>query len=82
MLCCFSHVQLFAMLWTVDCQATLPMVFSRQEYWSGLPSTPLGKLHSPGIKPTSLMFPALAGEFFTTRATRKPIHSDSIKINY
>ena len=33
----FSHVRLFVMLWTVACQAPLPLVFSRQEYWSGLP---------------------------------------------
>ena len=32
-----SHVQLFAILWTVDYQAPLSMGFSRQEYWSGLP---------------------------------------------
>ena len=31
-----SHVQLFAMLWTVALQAPLPMGFSRQEYWSVL----------------------------------------------
>ena len=31
-----SCVQLFAILWTVDCQALLSMKFSRQEYWSGL----------------------------------------------
>ena len=34
MLSCFSHVQLFATLWTVACQAPLSMGFSRQEYWS------------------------------------------------
>ena len=33
----FSHVQLFATLWTVACQAPLSMEFSRQEYWSRLP---------------------------------------------
>ena len=27
--------------WTVVCQAALPMGFSRQEYWSGLPFPPL-----------------------------------------
>ena len=32
-----SHVQLFAILWTVDYQAPLSMGFSRQEYWSELP---------------------------------------------
>ena len=31
-----SRVQLFAVLWTVACQAPLSMKFSRQEYWSGL----------------------------------------------
>ena len=32
MLNCFSHVQLFATLWTVSCQAPLSMGLSRQEY--------------------------------------------------
>ena len=32
-----SHVQLFAVPWTVACQAPLSVGFSRQEYWSGLP---------------------------------------------
>ena len=52
-------------------QAPLSMSFSRQEYWSGLPFPPLGDLSNPGIKPTSLMSPALAGGFFTTGATWK-----------
>ena len=34
MLSHFSHVQLFAILWTVALQASLSMGFSRQEYWS------------------------------------------------
>ena len=42
---------------------------SRQEYWSGLPCPPPGGLLHPGIKPVSLMSPALAGRFSTTRAT-------------
>ena len=37
MLSCFSHVQLFAVLWTVAQQSPLSKGFSRQEYWSGLP---------------------------------------------
>jgi len=45
------------------------MGFSRQEYWSGLPCPPPWDLSYPGIKPKSLAFPALAGRFFTTRAT-------------
>ena len=40
MLLCFSHVQLFATPWTVACQASLSMGFSRQEHWSGLPCPP------------------------------------------
>ena len=62
----FSHVRCFATLWTVACQAPLSMGFSRQEYWSGLPCPPSGDLPNPGIKPVSLMSPALAGRFFTT----------------
>ena len=50
-------------------QAPQSMGFSRQEYWSGLPCPPPGDLPHPGIEPTSLMSPALAGRFFTTSAT-------------
>ena len=42
------------------------MGFSRQEYWSGLPFPIPGDLLNPGIEPTSLVSPALAGVFFTT----------------
>ena len=42
------------------------MGFSRQEYWSGLPRPLPGDLPDPGIKPESLMSPAMAGGFFTT----------------
>ena len=51
----FSCVWLFATPWTVALQAYLSMGFSRQEYWSGLPFSPLGDLPNSGIKPTSLM---------------------------
>ena len=47
----FSHVQLFATLWTVAYQAPLSMGFYRQEYCSGLPFPPPGDLPNPGIKP-------------------------------
>ena len=53
-LSCFSHVRLFATLWTVACQAPLSMAFSRQEYWSELPCLPSGDLSNPGIEPASL----------------------------
>ena len=42
---------------------SLSMGFSWQEYWSGLPYSPLGDLPGPGIEPVS---PALTGGFFTT----------------
>ena len=45
------------------------MGFSRQEHWSGLSFPPPGDLPDPGIKPMSLMSPALAGRFFITSAT-------------
>ena len=66
----FSHVWLFVTLWTVAWQAPLSIGFSRQEYWSGLPCPPPGDLPIPGIEPTSLMSPALAGGFFTSSATK------------
>ena len=50
-------------------QAPLLMRFPRQECWSGLPCPPPEDLPDPGIKPTSLMSPALAGRFFTSNAT-------------
>ena len=65
----FSLVWLCATLWTVARQVPLSMGFSRLEYWIGLPFPSPGKLTDSGIKPMSLMSPALAGGFSTTRAT-------------
>ena len=39
--------------WTAACQAPLSVVFSRQEYWSGLPFPSPGDLPDPGIEPRS-----------------------------
>ena len=61
----FSHVQHFATPWTVAHQASLPMGFSRQEYWSGLLCLPPGHLPDTGIELVSLRSPALASGFFT-----------------
>ena len=69
MLSHFSCVQLLVTLWIVAHQTPLSMGFSRQEYWSGLPCPSLGDLPHPGIKPRSLMSPALAGGFFITSTT-------------
>ena len=62
-----SHVRLSVTLRTVARQAPLSMGFSRQEYRSRLPCPPPGDLPDPGIEPASLMSPALADRFFTTR---------------
>ena len=64
-----SRVRLFATPWTVAHQAPPSLGFSRQEYWSGLPFPSPGDLPHPGIEPTFLASPALAGGFFTTSAT-------------
>ena len=64
----------FATPWAANLepyQVPLSMEFSRQEYWNGLPFPSPGDLSDPGIKPTPLMSPALAGRFFTTTATWK-----------
>ena len=55
----------------MDCshKAPLSIGFPRQEYWNGLPCLPPGDLPDPGIKPTSLKSPVLAGGFFTTSTT-------------
>ena len=37
MLSSFSHVQLFATLWTIALQAPVSLGFSKQEFWGGLP---------------------------------------------
>ena len=57
-----SHVWLFAAPWTKAYQASLPMEFPRQEYWSGLPFPSFRNLFHPRIEPLS---PTLAGGFFT-----------------
>ena len=64
-----SRVRLFATPWTAAHQAPLPMGFSRQEHWSGVP------LPSPIIYMTlskkSLPFPALEREWLALLAALK-----------
>ena len=57
--CMLRCTQLFATPWTIACQTPLYMVFSRQEYWSGLPFPAPGDLPDPGSKPASLASPTL-----------------------
>ena len=68
-------VQLFTTPWAVTHQAPLSMEFPRQEYWSGFSCPPPGDLPDPGIKPESLMSPALAGGFFTINTTSVSINN-------
>ena len=58
--------------WTVACQASLSMGFSRQEYWNGSPFPSPGDLHDPGIEPTS---PVLQADSLPTELWRKPYPS-------
>ena len=73
-----SHVQLFATPRTVAYQAPPSMGFSRQKYCSGLSFPTPRDLPDPGIKHTSLVSPALAGNFFTTELLGKPLMADDM----
>ena len=57
--------------WSVACQATLSMEYSRQEYRNGLPFPTPEDLPEPGLKPVSLASPSLTHGFFTNWATQK-----------
>ena len=72
-MCVLSHVQLFETPWTVACQASLSMEFSKQEYWSRLPFPVPGDLSHPGTEAASPVSPALAGRFFTTPGLSLPL---------
>ena len=63
------RVRLLATPWTAARQAPLSMGVSRQEHWSGLRCPSPADLPDSGIKPVSLISPALAGWFFTTSST-------------
>ena len=41
----------------------------QEDHWTGLLCPPPGNLPNSGIKPESLVSPALGGRFFTTSAT-------------
>ena len=67
--CVCAQLCLFATPWTIAHQAPLSMEFSKQEYWRELSFSALRDLPNPGIKPSSLVSPTLAGRFFTTNDT-------------
>ena len=68
----FSHVPVFATLWTVAHQAPLSMRSSNQEYWSGLPCPPPGNLPDTRIKPMPPSAPALQVDSIPLRHQRSP----------
>ena len=70
----FCCAWLFVTPWTAAHQPPLSMGFSRHEYQSGLPFPSPGDLPYQGVKPTSLMSPAVAGGFFTASATWEAPH--------
>ena len=72
MLSYFNLVRLSATLRTVDCQAPLPMGFSRQEWETGLPFPPPGGLPDPRIKPMSPVTPAMEAGSLPLAPPEKP----------
>ena len=63
----------------MDCGLPGPvsLEFSSQECWSGLPFPPSRDLPNPGIRPKSLVSPALASGFFTTVPPGKPFRVET-----
>ena len=76
MLSHIGHAQFFVTLWTIACQAPLYGILQTR-ILRGLPHPPPGDLPDPGIEPTSLMSPALAGGFFTTSGTTNKIKASN-----
>ena len=72
----FSRVRLFATPWTAAYQAPLPMGFSRQEYWNGVPlPSPNLLYYSSNITITlqdSCYFPFIDNETGTERLNNLP----------
>ena len=67
-----SCVRLFVTPWTIACQASLYLGFSRQEYWDGLPFPSPGVFPNPGIEPGS---PALQADALPSEPPGKPRYS-------
>ena len=65
-----SRVGLFVTPWTVAYQAPPSMGFSRQGYWSGVPSPSPGDLPDPGIEARS---PVLQADSLLSEPLEKPV---------
>ena len=73
-----SCIQLFMTPWTVGNEAPLSMEFSRQEYWSGLPSTSPGASSPPRNRTPVLLH---QGRFFTTWTTQEALLNSSAQVS-
>ena len=82
MLSCFSLVQLFVTLWTIACQAPLSTEFSRQQYWSGLQSSPPEDLSDLGIEPMSPASPILQADSLPLSHRGSPWTHQPLTINF
>ena len=68
------HVQLSPNLCDpMDCGPSFVCGITQQEYWNGLPFPPAGDLPHLGVECVFSASPALAGRFFTTEPSGKPI---------
>ena len=67
-----SRVRFFVIPWTVACQAAMSVRLPRQGYWSGLPFPTPGDHPNPGIKPVSLVSPALQAHSLPPETQGKP----------
>ena len=72
-MCACSVVSDSATPWTVACQTSLSMEFSRQEYWSGLP------FPTPGIESESFVSPALVR--FLTSETYMQVNKQQLELD-
>ena len=57
--CIWKHISkhTYAHIHAGLCLLLCPWGFSRQEYWSGLPSPPPGDLPNPGVEPSPVYLP-------------------------
>ena len=79
--CVLSRVWLTVTLWTVAQQAPLSMAFSRQEYWTRLPSLLPGDLPDSGIEPTSAVVPASQADSLLPSYWRIPLLCSSVQFS-
>ena len=79
MLIHFSHVQRFATLWTVACQAPLSSDTLQEEYWSELSCPPPEDLPNPGTEPESPVSLTSQADFLplSHQETHHVLHNDS-----